>query len=293
LISCGKVVKGVKESYDILKDFAPGLVVGFGSYYTLPVVIAAQMLGVPLILHEANSIPGRVTRYFSRFAAVTGVHFPMAEKFLKGSVVDVGMPLRMGYRRIVLSREESFQYFGIDPSIFTFLVFGGSQGALKLNTMFSSSVLDIMDVMDKFQVIHFTGSDAVAEETQHFYDSLGLRSYVRGFEKRMDLAWMCGDMVVSRAGALSIAEQLEFEVPGILVPYPYATDRHQEHNADFMVGVGGVKKILEGHYQHRGLGGVIAEILGKNKLEKMKNNMREYKRKAVRQDFCSLILERL
>ena len=288
--TCGKILKGVKESCDIIKYFSPDAVVGFGSYYTLPVILASKIRRVPLVLHEGNSIPGKVTRYFSRFACFTGVHLPITTSYLKNSV-EVGMPLRHGYERALTSRDGAFKYFELDPEVFTFLVFGGSQGALRLNSLFSGAVLEVLDNFKKFQIIHFTGSVGVAEETINFYNSLGIRSCVKAFEDRMDLAWACGDMVVSRAGALSIAEQLEFEVPGILVPYPYATDRHQEYNADFMVDVGGAVKLLEEDCRGHGLERAIVDLLKGNKLKNMKDKMIKYKKKLCRRDLCSIVRE--
>lgn len=232
--------KGVLEAVKLLREFNPNVVIGFGSYYTLPVLIAAKWLGIPILLHEANSIPGRVNRLFAPFASKTWTYFPKTRNHLKGAVEECKMPLRSHFKKGKVSKEEARKFFNLNVDLMTILIFGGSQGANALNVLFSREVInELKKHLPPFQLIHFTGSNKGI-----FYE--GFPHYVKPFEKRIDLAWAAADMAVTRAGASSIAEQVEWEVPGISIPYPKATDRHQEFNADFLVETGiGVKVVEE------------------------------------------------
>ena len=234
--------KGVIESIRIINDYKPDAVVGFGSYYTLPTLAAATLLRVPILLHEANSIPGRINRFFSPFAKKTWVSFSEAKNKLTGLVELCKMPLRAELKKGLISKEEASSYFNLDARLPTLLIFGGSQGAKRINHLFSESLLN---QLQNIQIMHFTGSAIDEELFSNRYRARGIRHYVKSFEKRMDLAWIAADMAITRAGASSLAEQWEFEVPGILIPYPEATDNHQDFNANDLVNAGLCYKLRE------------------------------------------------
>lgn len=256
-ISCGQVffikgiidnIKGIFESIKILKEFKPDAVLGFGSYYTFPILTAAIILRIPLLLHEANSIPGRANRLFSSFAKHTWVCFPSAKKQLKGSVKECEMPLRPHFKKGQATRQEAFNYFGLSNKRPVILIFGGSQGAKGINSLFNDqTLLELKKHIPQVQVIHFTGRNQDEARLSELYFRNQIPFCVKCFEPRIDLAWSIADIAVTRAGASSIAEQCEYEVPGILIPYPYAMDDHQQHNADFLVDAGLALKVLEGN----------------------------------------------
>jgi UDP-N-acetylglucosamine--N-acetylmuramyl-(pentapeptide) pyrophosphoryl-undecaprenol N-acetylglucosamine transferase len=226
-----KMGLGLIQSIQLIKKFDPDLVLGFGSYYTVPLLAAAKILRKPLFLHESNSIPGRVNRYFSPYAEMTWVHFPSTISLLKGPAETAKMPLRPLFRKGILSKEKAREGWGLEPNLPTLLAFGGSQGAQGVNTLFVSAACNHLKGV-RFQVIHFTGS---ANDTTilEAYRQAGIPAYVRPFEKRMDMAWAAADLAVTRSGAASFAEQVEYEVPGIFIPYPHSTDGHQRKNAAY------------------------------------------------------------
>lgn len=234
-----QIAKGCLESSALIRTFTPDVVVGFGSYHTFPLLVAAAAKGVPIVLHEANSIPGKVNRYFSSYAELIGIHFPTAASLLKGNVRQVALPLREGFIKDAISTEEARKYFGLNPDLPTLLIFGGSQGADAINKLFLEEAHEIFKSSSlNLQILHFTGQSTFFPQITKLYASLNIPACVKAFEPRMDLAWQAATFCISRAGAASIAEQLEYEVPGILIPYPYASDHHQEKNADFMVSQG-------------------------------------------------------
>jgi UDP-N-acetylglucosamine--N-acetylmuramyl-(pentapeptide) pyrophosphoryl-undecaprenol N-acetylglucosamine transferase len=254
------------------------------------------MKGVPFVLHEANSIPGKVNRLMSPHAIMTGIHFPSTAKLLGGETVEVGMPLREGYKLQYHLREVAKNYFNLktESSKQTLLAFGGSQGALALNKLLVDTLCqNNAEFKERLQVIHITGN---AESTILFaemYQKAGIEACVKDFEKRMDMAWQASDLVFCRAGAGTIAEEMEFEVPGILIPYPFAADFHQNHNASFMTEtVGGAEMYLEKDLTSDTLKAVILSMLEQDsaKLKKMKKSIKRYKEQIRQTDFCTLII---
>ncbi len=295
LKGAGSILRGWWQSRTAIREFKPDLIVGFGSYYTLPTLLAAKMLKVPIVLHEANSIPGKVNRLLARHAVVTGIHFPSAASLLDGKTLEVGMPLREGFHLGAITRVQARDYFFLDHDKITLLVFGGSQGAQAINKLVSDALTGhYKGQKDRLQVLHFTGDKTQAASIEKAYSDLGIRSCVKDFEKRMDYAWQSADLMISRSGAGTIAEQMEFEVPGILIPYPQASENHQNINADFMAKtVGGAVKFLEKQLTPALLAERIETILNHDHilLHSMRGAMRAYKRQERRKDLCALVLE--
>lgn len=285
------ILKGMWQSYRILKHFSPDVLVGFGSYHTFPTLLAAKLLSIPIVLHEANSVPGKVQKLMSPYVKLTALHFPGAASFLKGKSVEVGLPLREGYNRSCVTKIEALRYFQLDDALPTVLVFGGSQGARAINRLFLEGIQTRS--LSHIQVIHLTGDASLVDEARIIYAKQGIRVCVKAYETQMNFAWAAADLFVARAGAATIAEAMEFEVPGILIPYPTATDNHQEKNADFLVDiVGGAHKLLEYNLTGDRLCGEVYSLFGKNqgKLICMQNAMHQYKTKFRCEDLGSLVL---
>jgi UDP-N-acetylglucosamine--N-acetylmuramyl-(pentapeptide) pyrophosphoryl-undecaprenol N-acetylglucosamine transferase len=283
------IARGIWQSLRLIKEFHPDLIVGFGSYYTFPTLVAAKISSVPFILHEANSIPGKVNRFLSQYAVVTGIHFPHTATLLKGKTVEVGMPLRDRYQLSCCTKKEAREYFHLNDNLQTLLVFGGSHGAQAINHLASQAILNLKS-KHKMQVLHFTGETTSAESIRAIYEQHGLKACVKAFEERMDLAWRAADMMISRSGAGTIAEQLEFEVPGILIPFPQAADNHQEFNADFMVDiVGGAIKLREKDLDSELLEMKIVAFMDEKKAGEMRQAIQSYKSRAMTRSLSMLI----
>jgi UDP-N-acetylglucosamine--N-acetylmuramyl-(pentapeptide) pyrophosphoryl-undecaprenol N-acetylglucosamine transferase len=291
-----KIARGILESCKIIRGFAPDVVVGFGSFYAFPPLVAARLMSVPLVLHEANSFPGKTISFMSRWATVTGVHFPATIGRLKGKVVEVGMPLRKGLRKGGATVQEARRYFGLDDKKLTILVFGGSQGARALNGCVVQALCNLKSV--PFQVIHFAGDPAAVEKIARSYADAGVDACVKPFETRMDMAWQGADCVIGRAGASTVAELVEYEVPAVLIPYPYAAG-HQDHNASFVVKEvgGGIELVEKGGAQEKLL---TVESLQSNlegmirpdgTLASMQEAIRKYKERSRSRDLISIVKE--
>jgi UDP-N-acetylglucosamine--N-acetylmuramyl-(pentapeptide) pyrophosphoryl-undecaprenol N-acetylglucosamine transferase len=224
-----KILRGFRESSAIIESYNPDLMVAFGSYFTFPSLLAARYSKIPYILHESNRIPGKVNRLMAPSAITTALHFPDVQ--IKGTKTQVAMPLRPGYHKGCVTREEAAHYYGLDPHKKTLLILGGSQGAKALNTIAEQNTLPFE------QIIHLTGA--------HSQDTIGGK-VTKGFEPNMKYAFMLADAAVCRAGASTLSELIEFELPAVLIPYPQAADNHQEANARYFAeSVGGGVVLLE------------------------------------------------
>lgn len=290
-----RMIKGVWQSRKLLKQLKPDVVIGFGSYYTLPLILAAKLCGIPIVLHEANRIPGRVNRLLANHVHLTGVHFPDTALQLKGKTAELPIPLRREFKLNLLSQSEARTHFGLNPSVPTLLIFGGSQGARSINELSSKAICQwVSETNERVQVIHIAGSENSITPLQQRYTQAGIESCVKPFENQMHLAWQAADFMISRAGAGTLAEQLEFEVPGILIPFPQAMDNHQESNADFMTGIiQGAIKCCEGSLTAQSLKEEIAHLFAHEQqlLREMRLSMRMYKRQGSKRQLSDLILE--
>lgn len=203
-----------------LMRLRPRAVIGFGSYHSLPVCLAALVLRIPLHLYEYNVRAGKVSRLLSRFAKSSGVVFE--ETDLRG-VVHTVEPLLMHGKKV--ARATAARYFDLDPCKKTLLIFGGSQGAAFLNRVTEK----IGSFGKTWQVVHLTGENKEGVEAPGWC--------VRSFEERMDLAWSLADLALCRAGAGTICEARAHGVFCLFVPYQYAGG-HQRANGDLMAQLG-------------------------------------------------------
>jgi UDP-N-acetylglucosamine--N-acetylmuramyl-(pentapeptide) pyrophosphoryl-undecaprenol N-acetylglucosamine transferase len=293
----GHILTGISESRHIIKEFQPHLLVGFGSYHTFPAMAAAKLCQIPLVLYAADSHPGKVIRLFSRFAVATAIQFQKAKSALWGKTEVVRMPLREGFRLGTSTLSTARDYFQLDKRRTTLLVFGGSQGSSAINKCVAETFLQpLRSHAPNVQVIHLTGNTETTEDLRKKYNEAGFKAYVANFETRMDLAWQAANLVISRAGAATIAEQIEFQVPGILIPYPHASEAHQEKNAWFMAeSIGGGKVLLESDLTPHTLSQALLEFFDKDerKIQTSRDSIEAYKKNHQPKELYSFVLEKL
>ncbi|WP_448379722.1 undecaprenyldiphospho-muramoylpentapeptide beta-N-acetylglucosaminyltransferase [Gloeomargarita sp.] len=198
-----------------------------GGYIAAPAIVAARSLGIPVVLHEANALPGKVTRWLGRWCAVVALGFAEAQAHLpRHPTVVVGTPVRPDFRHCTTTATAV-----IPPEAFVVLVTGGSQGAVRLNQLVRPCVPGW--VARGWWVVHQTGDQDPA------YGSYTHPQYVeRAFFPDI-AAWMArAQVVVARAGAGTLSELALLGKPAILVPYPWAADDHQQYNANIFAKQG-------------------------------------------------------
>lgn len=294
VLSSWSILKGIFQSIAALRKFKPDVVIGFGSYHSFPVLCAARILGISIVLHEANSVPGKVNRIFSPYAAWTGVFFPEAAKYLKGKTQTTDLPLRKQFLPPSRpDRKSALEYYGLQDTEQTVLVFGGSLGAKKLNDLAAYSICLLKKKID-LQVLHFTGSADSSQAVRAVYDAAKITAVVRDFEHEMQYAWAAADLCLCRSGASTIAEAVSFGVPAIFVPYPFATDAHQDKNAEYVTqNIGGSVWFHEASLNVESLAEAIDRLLLQPRHNAMKEALAKACQNMQQNQFSDFVVEYL
>ena len=245
-------------AWRLLRTIRPDLVLGVGGYVTGPVVLAARLLGVATCIHEQNSVPGLANRRLGAIVDRVFVSIPGSERYFKAerSLLS-GNPLR---REILTLARQPASATG--P---TLLVLGGSQGAHRLNSLLPEAIAAIDMLPPGFKVIHQTGQ-ADEASVRAAYQQRGIAAEVAAFITDMALVYRQASLVVSRAGATTLAELTALGKPSILVPFPFAADDHQRKNAEALVAGQAARLLLEEGLTAKALAREIEAILNDPEL---------------------------
>lgn len=232
-----KLLSSMWKARRIVKKFRPDMVIGTGGYASGPTLRAAGWLGIPTAVQEQNSFPGITNKLLAAKASRIYVAYDGLEKYFPaGKLVLSGNPVRHDAVAIAGKRGEGARHFGIDPHRTTVLVVGGSQGARSVNQAIKPIVGDLAG--KGIQLIWQTGTAFEPEALEATKPFAANGMSVKAFISRMDLAYAAADIIVSRAGAIAIAELTIVGKPAILVPLPTAAEDHQRHNAEALVSKG-------------------------------------------------------
>lgn len=286
------LLKGIRESLRLLEKTQPELVVGFGSFHAFPVLCAAAIKRIPLILFESNALPGKVVRLFSKRALVTGIYFAAAQKHLKGKSIEVEIPKKEQAALPRLSKEEARLQLGLNPALTTLLVFGGSQGAKVINQTLIEAASLLRTKGVSFQLIHLTGNEEVAVHAKEEYERLQIPCCVKKFETRMDLLFSAADVAVCRSGAMTVSELLHYAVPSLLIPFPAASDQHQRVNAQFLEQtVQGAVLLPQDAMTAEILAREILKLADPVKMGEMKRAIQAYNARQNKADLGAIVTE--
>tara|TARA_Y100001978_G_scaffold49085_1_gene44140 strand:- start:828 stop:1922 length:1095 start_codon:yes stop_codon:yes gene_type:complete len=270
-----KIIFSAFEVIKIIRRKKISLVFTTGGYISAPTIIAAKILRIPVIIHESNLIPGMVTKYFGRFCNNTLIGFEDTRLFLKYSKITfTGTPLRKQF--YIPHDLPKWAPNGGGPLI---IVMGGSQGANGVNEMLSESLEFLLKM--KIRVIHIFGDSEIIDMR---YKNKENYLQIKFIEEIASLIQNC-DLVISRAGAMTINELIKTQKPSILVPYPKSKNNHQEANAMVLASIGASIII---HQDKKGKS-VLKNVLNQmfkldlendskyKMLETMKKNIKEIK----------------
>jgi len=226
------IARGVLSARRVLRRVAPDLVLGLGGYASVPTVVAALALRIPVGLLEPNARPGRANRWLGRFVRSVFVQFAEAEPYFpKGKARRTGIPVR----------EVARAQHRPETGTVSLLIFGGSQGARSLNRAVAGG-LDQLGERDGFRITHQTGEADLAFVEAAYADA-GVRAEIAPFFDDLTDRLGSADLVISRAGASTVAEICMAGVASVLVPYPYAADDHQTANARALERVGACRLV--------------------------------------------------
>lgn len=242
----------------------PDVVLAMGSYASIGPGFAARLLGIPLVLHEANAVPGKAVRRLAGKRVSIAICFEETRYHLKGrELVSVGMPLRPEFRR-------STQNSRCSEAGFHLLVMGGSAGAHALNELVVDAARSLSNPV--LRITHLTG---VADEdsVRLRYKEAGVEAEVFGFVQDMPALYENADLAICRAGASTCAELGVFGLPALLVPYPYAASDHQTLNARSLEKMGAVDVVQEADCTVEWLAGYLQTQMGEpERLSKMRSH---------------------
>lgn len=280
--------KSISSAKKIMQSFKPDVLIGTGGYICVPTVIAAKKMGIPVVLHESNAFPGMAVKLFKKKADKILVGFEDAKKRLdnRENVVVTGNPIKLKKIDFSLSEKNKIiKETGLKNDKPIVLVFGGSQGAQSIN----QSLLEI--IVNKknkdYQIMWAAGPEQYKEIKKKLeevninienIDNVKIVPYIYNMEEIMNIA----DLVVCRSGAMTITEISVVGKPAIFIPFPYATENHQEYNAKVLENVGAAKIILNKDLNSEILGSTINEIVkDKNLIERMGKNANKVAMKNV------------
>lgn len=250
-----------------------------GGYIAAPVILAARSLGLPVLLHESNAFPGKVTRLLAPWCTTVAVGFAQAQNYLKGTdVMTMGTPVRADF---------------LDPQPLTLdipedapliVVVGGSQGAVAVNQLIREAVQDWLE--RGVVVVHLTGNnDPEANDVQH------PRYLTLPFYNNMGALLNRASLVISRAGAGTLTELAIAKTPALLIPYPYAADDHQTYNAQIFVQAGAAQLFEQNQLTAETLKQTVSQLLqSPETLEKMSQAMAALAQPDSAQQLAQLIL---
>ena len=228
-----KLLKSRMQARSIIKQFKPGVIVGVGGYASFPVLNAGQSMNVPTLIQEQNSFAGKSNKILGKRAKAICVAYENMEQFFpKDKIIITGNPVRKNISDMAKTTEEGLAKFGLSAGVRTILIVGGSLGAKSINESIDEGLDDLLKA--DVQVIWQTGKPYY-EQAKKRAEAYSDKVKVFDFIKEMDCAYAAADVVISRAGALAIAELCIVGKPVVFVPYPHAAEDHQTSNAMALV----------------------------------------------------------
>ena len=276
------VAHAIAQARQVIKQFKPDVVIGFGGYASGPGGVAAYLSGIPLILHEQNAAAGMTNRILARFARK--ILLGVGAAFSGPKVESVGNPVRAEIAQL-FKEERNFNH---PDGKLHILIIGGSLGAQALNERVPEALkqLDAEDLC----VVHQCGQGQ-SDKTKQRYEGARFAVTTSDFIQDMASAYRQADLIICRAGASTISELSAVKLPAILVPLPTAVDDHQTKNALTLVNAGGAKLIAQSELSAEKLSAVIKDIRDPKTLAAMSQGAASLEHLNATQRVCEVIAE--
>lgn len=262
------------QAWQLLRRLRPDCVVGTGGYVSGPMLLMAALRGIPTVIEEQNSVPGVTNRWLGRIAKKICTTFAESRRYFPArKIVETGLPVRQA---LVAAVRDATRRTGDVPVL---LVMGGSGGARRLNELMIDVAPHLAVGVPQCRVIHQVGRQGDASAIAQSYRTAGVAADVLPFIERMEEIYPTVDLAISRAGAGSVVELSLFGVPTIFIPFPHATDNHQEMNARELVACGGAVLLREQDASPERLAEVCVRLLrDRPQLAAMSAHMRQISR---------------
>ncbi|MBX9782165.1 MAG: undecaprenyldiphospho-muramoylpentapeptide beta-N-acetylglucosaminyltransferase [Chitinophagaceae bacterium] len=266
-----KLVKSFLQVRRIMNEFRPDAVIGVGGYSSFPVLRFAQSRGIATFIHESNSFAGKSNILLGKKATKIFVATEGMEKFFpKEKLMITGNPVRSAIAQSTVTREEGLKFFGLNADKKTVLVVGGSLGAKSMNEAIDAG----MDQFEKnnLQLIWQTGKPYAAQGKTRSEGRSNV--WANDFITQMENAYAAADVIISRAGAMAIAEICLVAKPAVFVPYPYAAEDHQTVNAQHLVNKNAALMVKDGEAKEQLVSTIIALAKDEVKQNEFKQNIK-------------------
>lgn len=261
-----KTLFSIVDSYKIVKRINPDIVIGVGGYASGAIMLTSAFLSVPTMILEQNTVPGLTNKILGRFVnTICTTYQESISYFPKDKTFLTGNPIRLYVLKGNV--ETAYKLFSLEKGLFTIFAFGGSRGAKSINFALVDALNYLYDLKDKIQILHQTGQKDY-EIVRDAYRKATFKGTVTPFIYQMGEAYAIADLVISRAGATTLAELTALGKPAILIPYPYAAGKHQELNARKLVEMGAARLILDSELNGESLASHIRELYMNESIRK-------------------------
>ena len=284
-----KLLKSYFQVRDIFKSFKPHAVIGVGGYSTYPVLRLAQSKGIPTFIHEANSLGGKSNVILGKraekiFVASEG----MGKYFPENKIMVTGNPVRHVFLKPV-DKGEALKFFGLKPGMKTVFVFGGSLGAQSINETIEANITEFSK--NNLQLIWQTGKDfstraaSIEEENSNMWTN--------AFITKMENAYAAADIVVCRAGAMTVAEICVVKKAAVFVPFPYAAEDHQTINAMALVNKDAALLVRDAEVRNKLIPAILGLVKDEQEIQKIENNLSQISKTHVDETIAREVLNSL
>ena len=265
-----KLVKSFFQVRSILKKFQPNAVIGVGGYSSFPVLRYAQVRAIPTFIHESNSYAGKSNILLGKKATKVFVATDGMEKFFPAEKIMItGNPVRTAISQSAISRTEGIRFFSLDENKKTVLAVGGSLGAKSINEAIDKNLGQLLT--NNIQLIWQTGKSYAAKASEKAVEFKSV--WANAFINQMEYAYAAADIVISRAGAMAIAELCVVKKPVLFVPYPFAAEDHQAVNAMNLVKKNAALMVKDSEAIDKAVALVVELAKNENRQNELKKNI--------------------
>ncbi len=287
-----KLLKSLFQAFSVIRNFKPNACIGVGGYASGPVLFIAALLGVKIFIQEQNSYPGITNKILSKFAKKIFVAYDNLNAFFNtNKIILTGNPVRKDITAVLPTKQEALSFFNLKENKKTILIIGGSLGARTINESIEKNI-DLF-TENNIQLLWQTGKiyyDGIIERTK---DKKLSEVKIHQFIKEMNMAYAAVDIIISRAGALSISELCIVGKPTILIPSPNVSEDHQTKNAMALVNKNAAVLIKDIEAKEKLGNEVLALLRDENKLNNLSNNIKTLAKTNAANDIVTEIINQI
>jgi UDP-N-acetylglucosamine--N-acetylmuramyl-(pentapeptide) pyrophosphoryl-undecaprenol N-acetylglucosamine transferase len=265
-----KLLKSFFQVRKIIKEIKPDAVIGVGGYSSFPVLRFAQAKGIPTFIHESNSFAGKSNILLGKKATKIFVATDGMEKFFPQEKISItGNPVRESISKSVVTKDEGLKFFSLPENKKTVLVVGGSLGAKSINEAIDKHLDELLN--SGLQLIWQTGKPYAEKAKQRISGKTSV--WTNDFITKMEYAYAAADIVIARAGAMTVAELCVAKKPVLFIPYPFAAEDHQTVNAQTLVNKNAAMMVKDNEAIDKAVSIIIELSKNENKQNELKQNI--------------------